>query len=120
MFLLSLALISIAAPQEVPDADALMAGYRTKARADARCREPGDDGEIIVCSRREADKYRVPLVTRNPRDSVPLRTATLVKDVSRLDCGQRAVIAQCGPGFGVSMAVGADGKTRMLERERAP
>lgn len=118
MFLLSLMLL--AAPQEAPDADTLMAGYRAKARPDARCREPGDDGEIVVCSRREADKYRVPFVTPSARDSVPLRTATLVQDVSRLDCGQRAVIAGCGPGFGVSMTVGADGRTRMVRRDLAP
>lgn len=119
--MLLLSLMLLAAPQDVPDADVLMAGYRDRARSDARCRDPGDDGEIIVCSRRQADKYRVPLVARgSARDSVPLRTATLTRDQSRLDCGQRAVIAQCGPGFGVSMTIGADGKARMVERELAP
>ena len=119
--MLLLSLMLLAAPQDASDADALMTGYRAKARPDARCREAGDEGEIIVCSRREADKYRVPLVAGGKaRDSVPLRTATLIKDQSRLDCGQRAVIAQCGPGFGVSMTVTADGKTRMLERPLSP
>jgi hypothetical protein len=108
----------------VQDADrvgTMVTSARDLTRADVPCEKPKDDNEIVVCSRREADKYRVPFVAAgNTKNSVPLRTAELTRDMSRLPCGQGAFIAQCGPGFGVGITVGADGKTGLIERERAP
>lgn len=107
--------------QDADRVDTMVTSARDLTRADVPCEKPKDDNEIVVCSRREADRYRVPFVAASDvRNSVPLRTAELTADRSRLPCGQGAFIAQCGPGFGVTMTVGADGSTRMVEREPAP
>jgi hypothetical protein len=119
-----LPLLLLAFQDAAPDTDrvgAAMASYRERTRAEIPCKTTNDDGEIVVCARREADKYRVPFVPAgSPQNSVPLRTATLTKDYGLMDCGQRAIIAGCGPGFGVGVTVGADGSTRMIERKLAP
>jgi len=99
----------------------MIASSRELTRAETPCRTSESEDEIVLCSRREADKYRVPLVAAgSAKTSVPLRTAELTKDMSRLPCGQGAFIAQCGPGFGVGITVGSDGKTSLVERELAP
>jgi hypothetical protein len=99
----------------------MLASAKALTRADVPCELPKNEDEIVVCSRRDADRYRVPLVAAGSvANSVPLRTATLTSDHSRLPCGQGAFIAQCGPGFGVGITVGSDGSTRMIERELAP
>jgi hypothetical protein len=113
-------ILLLAAPQD-HDASEAMANYKVLTAADVPCKRPADDTEIVVCARRDADKYRVPLVIRgSARDSVPLRTADLTKDYSRLPCGQGAFIAQCGPGFGVGVTIGFDGKAHVEERQLAP
>lgn len=107
--------------QTADPVDVAVANYHAKTRAEVQCQTAREDGEIVVCSRREADKYRVPLVEAGgTRDSVPARTAKLTKDYQLLPCGQRAIIAQCGPGFGVGVTVGQDGHTRLIERQLAP
>lgn len=114
-----LPLILLGLAQDADRVEAMMANYHDRVRADVQCRAAAED-EIMVCSRREADQYRVPLVaSSNVRNSVPLRTADLTKDHSRLPCGQGAFIAQCGPGFGVT--VSTDGRRiGLVERELAP
>lgn len=75
--------------------DAAVASYKAKTRASVSCIQDAD--EITVCARREADRYRVPLVaTYDARDSVPLRTATLLEDVSVPPCGGGAFLQNCG------------------------
>ena len=72
-----LVLIALAAPAH---AGALEA-YRDKTSAEPRCSAPAG-GEIVVCGRREADKYRVPFIERTPGDpktmGVPEERARLV------------------------------------------
>jgi hypothetical protein len=106
--------------QDADVVETMLANYRAKTQADVHCRATAQGDEIVVCHRREFDRYRVPFVpAANAKNSVPLRTADLVKDYARPECGQRAVIAQCGPGFGVT--VSTDGRSvHMVERERAP
>ncbi|MBO9714445.1 hypothetical protein [Sphingomonas sp.] len=119
MLLLALAQDAGAAPS--PNrADAMMTSYRTRTRADVQCRRNENDDEIVVCSLRDADKYRVPLVpAANARNSVPLRTSDLTRDYNHLPCGQGAIIARCGPGFG--MTVSTDGRgVKLVERPIAP
>lgn len=75
--------------------DAAMTRYREKTRAAISCVRDAD--EITICARREADRYRVPLLTSfDARDSVPLRTATLLEDVSVPPCGGGAFLQNCG------------------------
>ena len=47
---------------------ALLAEYRDKTRAEYRCAQSQDPGEIMVCGARRADRYRVPLVIADSGD----------------------------------------------------
>ena len=116
----------LALAQEVPAqdgdrVDSMITNYRVRTQADVPCKAPGDDSEIVVCARRDADRYRVPFVTAgSAADSVPLRTSDLTKNYGRVECGQGAFMAQCGPGFGATVSVGSDGRVGWVEREPAP
>lgn len=109
--------------QDAPDLEAAMAEYRARTRADVPCRKPGDDGEIVVCALREADRYRVPFVSADPgRDSDGARLKRLIGDPVQqgiTPCGQGAILTHCGS-VGVSGTMGFDGKVRLQERELAP
>ncbi|WP_237709116.1 hypothetical protein [Sphingomonas elodea] len=100
-----------------------VADYRTLTRAEVPCRAPSDQGEIIVCSRREADRYRVPFVTPDlSRDSDAARLNRLIGDPMQqgyVACGKGAFMAKCGK-VGVTMTVGFDGTVRTQQRELAP
>lgn len=61
-----LALIVAATVVAVPP-EAMMARYLELTRADAHCARP-NGGEIVVCARRTADRYRVPLVQYDAGD----------------------------------------------------
>ncbi|MBA16019.1 MAG: hypothetical protein CMN73_06655 [Sphingomonas sp.] len=96
-----------------------MAAYRERTQFAVTCAAPRDDGEIVVCSRRDADQWRVPFVPAWSADnSAPMREAELTKDYSLMDCGYRATFYHCGS-VGVSVTVGADGST-MVRRPIAP
>jgi hypothetical protein len=87
--------------------DSVIARYREKTRGAVSCVR--DAHEITICSRREGDRYRVPLVTSyDARDSVPLRTATLLEDVSVPPCGGGAFMQNCGM-VGVTMTTSFGG-----------
>lgn len=104
------------------DADlaAAVSKAREMTRADRPCRADADSDEIVVCARRDADRYRVPFVlSANPANSVPAQTAELLEERGRLPCGQGAFTAQCGGMVGVSVTVGANG-VRYVRRELAP
>lgn len=123
--MLLLAVTLVAGAQDT-DWAGVMARYREKTRAEVPCTAPSD-GEIVVCERRDADRYRVPLQVVDRRDLVPLRTATLTEDVSRVPCGQGPTLARCGKvGVGVTRAFGpgaGSGETRVVTdklREPAP
>jgi hypothetical protein len=93
---------------------------REMTRADVPCRANAESDEIVVCARRDADRYRVPLVLNaSPANSVPLERATLLEQRGRLPCGQGAFTAQCGSMVGVSVSVGANG-VHYVRRELAP
>ncbi|WP_109807809.1 hypothetical protein [Sphingosinithalassobacter portus] len=100
-------------------AEQAMATYRDRTQFAVRCGAPRDDGEIVVCSRRDADQWRVPFVSAwSAENSAPVREAELTKDYSLMDCGYRATFYHCGS-VGVSVTVGADGST-MVRRPIAP
>ncbi len=46
-----------------PSPAQVMEAHRQRWSANPACRRARDESEIVVCSRREADKYRVPLTT---------------------------------------------------------
>ncbi len=70
--MLLLAMTLLAGAQDTGWVESAMSSYRARTRAEVPCAAPGEDAEIVVCARREADEYRVPLVTaRSPRNSAP-------------------------------------------------
>lgn len=56
------ALMAMMAAAQGDDADALLAAYREKTRAEIRCTETAELDEILVCGARTADRFRLPLV----------------------------------------------------------
>lgn len=101
----------------------VLADYHTQTRAEVPCRAPTNEGEIVVCARRTADRYRVPFVAPDlSRDSDAARLNRLLGDKMQqgtTPCGQGAFLVRCGK-VGVSASVGFDGNVRMQERELAP
>lgn len=117
---LLLAMQDAGPPAQPIDLAAGVARAREVIAVDPPCRSTRDDGEIVVCARREADRYRVPLVlSARPENSVPLRTAELTKDYGRIPCGQSAFTAQCGSMVGVSVSTNGQ-NIKMVRRELAP
>lgn len=122
--MLLMAMLLLAGGQDVDGRNtdkvaAVMADYHALTTATVRCVRPKDSNEITVCANRKADNYRVPLVlSSSPQNSVPVRTAALV-DPHRAPCGEGAFIAQCGPGFGVSVSTNGSG-VHWVRREKAP
>jgi len=117
--MLLMAMLLLGVPQDNDKVDAVMADYRALTATSVRCVRPKDDTEIRVCANRKADNYRVPLVlSASPQNSVPVRTAALT-DPHKTPCGQGAFIAQCGPGFGVSVSTNGHG-VHYVRREQAP
>ena len=83
--------------------------YQEKTAANPRCKA-AEGAEITVCGRREADKYRVPLVVPTPGDpklvNVPLERAKLIATES--PCQTRGpFLVGCGAvGVSVSTKLG--------------
>ncbi|WP_448662391.1 hypothetical protein ACG3SL_17245 [Sphingomonas sp. CJ20] len=103
--------------QEVT-ADAAMAAYREKMRADVRCKE-STENEIVVCALREADRYRVPFVERGAgREAAEVRVARLFQNGDPVPCGQGAFLVHCGK-VGVTMTANATG-AHLVQRPLAP
>jgi hypothetical protein len=85
-----------------------------------RARRPADDAAIVVCARRDADRYRVPLVSTVRPGSTPERIEQMVTGpIGEARCGQGPFMVHCGS-VGVKMRVGSDGKARYVRRELAP
>jgi hypothetical protein len=106
-------------PQPTTPAEAMEMHRRTWS-ANPKCERARDENEITVCSRREADKYRVPLVSAYTGPDT---------DQGRLDrlfdgadghapCGEGAFTVRCGS-VGVTATVSARG-VRYVSRQLAP
>lgn len=74
----------------------------------SRCDNPRDTSEILVCARREGDRYRVPFVgyeAGDPRGESVKDERERVMANPPLPCGIGAILAHCG--F-VGVTVGLD------------
>ncbi|WP_294256540.1 hypothetical protein [uncultured Sphingomonas sp.] len=101
----------------------LVADYRTRTQAEIPCRAPSDQSEIVVCSRREADRYRVSFVAPNlGKDSDAARLNRLIGEPVQqgiTPCGEGAFTVKCGK-VGLTATMGFDGTVKMQQRELAP
>ncbi|HWK34924.1 hypothetical protein [Sphingomonas sp.] len=108
-------LLLLAAPA---DDAALIAAAHDRTRAEVPCGRTSDSKEILVCGRREADRYRVGFLATDIRDSVPTERSRLLE--AKLNpCGRvGAFFAECGF-VGVSMSTNGQA-VRVRPRELAP
>ncbi|MDB5703132.1 MAG: hypothetical protein JWN66_248 [Sphingomonas bacterium] len=104
--------------QSTPD-DA-MARYREKTAAGPHCTVAADPGEVTVCGRRNADRYRVPLVERDPanprNEGVPMERERMLARTS--NCEEKSIfLIGCGK---AGVSVGTGGFHLAGERTLAP
>lgn len=101
-------------------ADDAMERYRRKTAAGPRCAAAEDPQEVMVCGRRDADRYRVPLIERDPADpkneGVPAERERML---ARTDnCEEKSIfLVGCGK---VGVSVGTGGFHLAGERPLAP
>jgi len=111
-------MLLLAGMQDADRVEAALTNYREATRAEVRCRAANKDDEIRVCARRKADQWRVPFIlSANPKNSVPLQTATLLEDHSP-PCGEGAFLVRCGY-VGASISFDPYG-VHYIQREIAP
>jgi hypothetical protein len=100
------------------DEDALLAQYRARTSVEVPCHRPESPSEVVVCGRREADRYRVSFVTTDIRDSVPTERARLLEP-KMAGCGRvGAFFNDCGY-VGMTMSTGAGGPVKVKTRKLA-
>jgi len=106
--------------QVSPDLDASMARYRDRTRATVEC-ATGKPDDIVICDRRAADQFRLPLVDLdldNPKNEpVPAERERLLARTN--NCQEKSTfLVGCGKaGIGVSTRGGVRG---LGERPLAP
>ena len=92
------------------DTTAMMTHYQTVTSVVVRtCAAPRTDREIVVCARRQADRYRIPFVgyeAGDPRAETVSAERNRLASTPRTPCGQGAIIANCGGGVGLHASVG--------------
>jgi len=117
--MLSFALLLLAQDNAQTPAEVL-AMHRQRWSANPACQRARDENEIVVCSRREADKYRVPLqATYNGPDTDQGRLNRLFDGADgHAPCGEGAFTVRCGS-VGVTATVSARGM-RYVRRDLAP
>lgn len=95
--------------------EAALKAYREMTRADVPCKRTDDDDEIVVCARRDADHYRVPLITNDAgREASDARLQRLLSPdaAGYVPCGKGAFMAKCGS-VGVGATIDSGGGTRV-------
>lgn len=102
------------------NADAALARYYDKTTAGPRCAAERDSTDITICGRRNADRYRVPLVEHDAGDpkyqGVPAEREQLLARTS--NCEEKSVfLVGCGK---VGVSVGTNGVELGGERPLAP
>lgn len=109
--------------QAIPiDAARLVAETRLLTRATVECRQSRAGEEITVCARRDADKWRVPLLTPDPGaidpDDVPAQRERLIAQPS--NCTEMKLMAYGCGAVGVTMHSGRGGTRLESLRPLAP
>ena len=107
------------APQAADPVEGALAEYRRATSAVVHCETPATD-EIVICARRDADRYRVPLVLRGAShgEAVPDERARYIR--TNTPCEDRGpFLIGCGM-VGVSMTTSGNGTKVYTERELAP
>lgn len=108
--------------QTTPSAAALIAETRALTRATTECRMQRDGDDIVVCARRDADRWRVPYLIPTPGDpkaeDAPGDTERLIARPNA--CAEMRLMAYgCGMA-GVSATAGARGVGVHTLRPLAP
>jgi hypothetical protein len=102
--------------------EAALRDYREMTRADVPCTRTADENEIVVCARRDADRYRVPLVTVSAgREASGERLKYLLSSAAAgyVPCGKGPFMVRCGS-VGAGVTIDSGGGTRISERPLAP
>jgi len=106
--------------QAAPQLDTAMDRYRTATRATIDCHDNQPD-DIVICGRREADRYRAPLTVTDPDDprheGVPAERERMLARTN--NCQEKSTfLVGCGAA-GVSVST-RSGVSLMGERPIAP
>lgn len=105
--------------QDSTTVQAALAAYREKTRAEVPCRATDNQDEIVVCALRDADRFRVPFVTRSAgREDAQEREARLTTP-PQVKCGQGAFLVDCGM-VGVTVKASTGGGVQWVRRPLAP
>jgi hypothetical protein len=106
----ALILVALAAPAGAADP---MDTYLDKTSAEPRCKAAAGS-DIVVCGRREADKYRVPFLIPTPGDpktrGVPEERAMLIAQESPCESHGPYLVGCGAVGVSVSTKFGGGGK----------
>jgi hypothetical protein len=100
------AMLLFAGGQDVNRVEAVLKEYHELTRAETPCRDRARD-EIVVCARRDAERYRLPLPSVPSPRGAELRTARLL-DPHAPACGMGAFTVGCGKvGAGMTVSFGS-------------
>jgi len=105
--------------QEVPAVHAALNSYRELTRVEPGCKRGPQGDEIVICARRQADRYRVPLATTYDGSENPDKRVAKLLDTAPPPCGQGAFTVKCGA-VGVSASMGVGRPPRVSLRPLAP
>ena len=109
-----LALLGLAAAAPEATSAIVVRRYEQLTQVSVRCARPVDPAAIIVCGRRAADRWRVPLLgydAGDPRGESVSGERNRLASEPRQDCGNTAFFGQarCGGMVGVSVAMSFGG-----------
>lgn len=113
-----MAMILLSILIQAGSAEAALDTYRERTRATVVCHATTDSADVVVCGRREADRYRVPFIVYDIGDprhmGVPEERNRLIKDQTPCEargpfligCGAAGVTATVSSGGGSSVGGG--------------
>jgi hypothetical protein len=118
---MSLLLSLLALQAGASPADQLIERARAATSVRANCAPAPRSGEVVVCARRRADRYRLPFQSTaagTRADPTPDQRLAATKLDPLRECGYTPFIANC-PKLGAGVTVGSDGRSRVFtERVR--
>ncbi|MBB5712199.1 hypothetical protein [Sphingomonas xinjiangensis] len=105
--------------QQVPSIDGALLNYRELTRVEPGCKRGARGDEVVICARRQADRYRLPLTTTYDGDENPDKRVAKLLDTAPPPCGEGAFTVKCGA-VGVTTTMGAGRPPRVSLRPLAP